>query len=314
MNSEPILGSGLFSSYQRLEKLGEGTYGIVYKAVHRLSGAIVALKIIRPHAAYEGLPATMFREIAILRSLSHPSIIRMHEIDAADGIYGVAFDFIPHDLSKLIWMQKGKPLNPELCRSYAYQILCAVTYLHLHRILHRDIKPSNILLDDEGLLKLCDFGLSRRFSIPLQPYSPDVVTHAYRAPELFLHNEFYELGIDVWSAGCVIAEMVRGGPLFPADSDIDVAHRVFKALGTPPADVLNQFADIRNNGVTFPMHEKVELGIVLGSDDHLLIDLLARMLAIDPHQRISAIDALNHPYFNQLSKTVKRMCRPIVAR
>jgi serine/threonine protein kinase len=217
---------------------------------------------------------------------------------------------MPHDLRKLLRVLKGRPIERELCRSYAYQTLCGLYYLHIHRVIHRDVKPDNLLLDAEGHLKLCDFGLSRIFSIPIRNYTEGVVTLWYRAPELFLHNEFYELGIDVWSAGCVIAEMARGAPLFMADCDLDLTYKVFQALGTPPDDVLQGFADVRSGKVSIPPYCPMDGEKLLGTQDPLLINLIERLLAIDPRRRITAKEALHHPYFDPLSPTIKRLCYP----
>jgi serine/threonine protein kinase len=303
--------SGVLENYERQDKLGEGTYGIVYKAVHRPSRDVVALKIMRADEESEGLSTTTLRELAILRSLNHPCIIRLRDADISDNTCTLVFDYMPHDLRKLMQRCKAKPLDPRLCRSYAYQILCGLYYLHIHRVIHRDVKPDNLLLNVEGHLKLCDFGLSRIFSIPIRNYTSGVVTLWYRAPELFLHNEFYELGIDVWSAGCVIAEMVRGAPLFTADSDVDLAHQVFSVLGTPSEDLLNEFADVQSKKATFPNYPPVPLRKLLKTKDVNLVNLLQKLLAIDPRQRITAKEALNHPYFDSLSQTIKNLCYPV---
>jgi serine/threonine protein kinase len=177
--------------------------------------------------------------------------------------------------------------------------------------LHRDIKPDNLLIDSAGHLKICDFGLARMFTIPVREFTFGVVTQWYRAPELFLHNEFYELAIDIWAAGCVIAEMYRGSALFCADSDVAMVHVVFAALGTPSDDVLNQFSDIRTGKVTAPRHEGRPMGELLGTEDMYLIDLVQRMLTIDPRKRITAREALHHPYFHGVPQLIREMCYPM---
>jgi serine/threonine protein kinase len=299
-----------FANYQRQEKLGGGTYGVVYKAIDLSSRDVVAIKIMRIDQECEGVSSTTLREIAILRSLNHPSIIRLRDALVSDVACSLVFDYMPHDLRNLLARHKGKPIDPRLCCSYAYQLLCGIYYLHIHRVMHRDVKPDNLLLDAEGHLKLCDFGLSRIFSLPIRNYTAGVVTLWYRAPELFLHNDFYELGVDIWSAGCVIAEMVRGAPLFVADSDVDLAYRVFQSLGTPPDDVLNDFGDVKSQKVSFPSYPQPDLKQLLCTKDPQLIDLLGKLLAIDPRQRITAKQALRHPYFNDLSQTIKNLCYP----
>jgi serine/threonine protein kinase len=302
--------SAAFLNYERQDKLGEGTYGVVYRAVHRPTGDTVAIKIMRTDQESEGVSPTTLREMAILRCLNHPNTIRLRDATVSEVLCSLVFDYMPHDLRKLLRGLKGRPINPELCRSYAYQTLCGLYYLHIHRVIHRDVKPDNLLLDAEGNLKLCDFGLSRIFSIPIRNYTEGVVTLWYRAPELFLHNDFYELGIDIWSAGCVIAEMARGTPLFVADSDLDLVHKVFRALGTPPDDVLQGFTDVSSGKVAIPPYPPVDREKLLNTQDPQLIDLVERLLAIDPRRRITAKDALHHPYFDRLSMTIKRLCYP----
>jgi serine/threonine protein kinase len=127
---------------------------------------------------------------------------------------------------------------------------------------------------------------------------------------LLLHNEFYEVSVDVWSAGCVIAEMASGAVLFKGDSDIDMAHQVFEILGSPSHDVAQNFADVRHGKFAVADHAPANLGEILGIDDALLIDLLMKMLAIDPARRITAKEALNHPYFDYLPTVVRDMCYP----
>jgi serine/threonine protein kinase len=301
---------GAFANYERKDKLGEGTYGVVYKAVHLLSGDTVALKIMRLDQESEGVSPTTLREMAILRCLNHPNTICLREATVSESACTLVMDYMPHDLGRLLRGRQWRPLDPELCRSYAYQTLCGLYYLHIHRVIHRDVKPDNLLLDAEGHLKLCDFGLSRVFSIPIRNYTKGVVTVAYRAPELFLHNDFYEIGIDLWSAGCVIAEMARGTPLFAADSDLDLIHKVFSALGTPPSDVLQEFGDVKSGKVSIPVFPPADSETLLGTRDPLLINLVERLLAIDPRRRITAKEALRHPYFDTLSKTIKELCYP----
>jgi serine/threonine protein kinase len=166
------------------------------------------------------------------------------------------------------------------------------------------------LVDADGSLKICDFGLSRRYSIPIPQYTPTIQTGSYRSPEIFLHNGFYEPAVDIWSAGCVLAEITRGKPLFEADSDTDLIHKVFQAFGTPPADVMDQFVDVHAGQVTVPAYPRMPANELFMTDDRQLISLCERMLAIDPKRRITAKDALRHPYFDQVSRLIKDKCYP----
>jgi serine/threonine protein kinase len=120
----------------------------------------------------------------------------------------------------------------------------------------------------------------------------------------------HEVGIDIWSMGCVLAEMVRGAPLFAADSDLDLVHKVFRALGTPPGDPLQEFADVKSGKVLIPEYPPMDGERLLGTQDPLLINLVERLLTIDPRRRIIAKEALQHPYFDALSTTIKKLCYP----
>jgi serine/threonine protein kinase len=303
-SSEPL------ANYQRQDKLASGTYGEVYKAIDLSTDEVVAIKTERFDRDAPGVSPATLREIAILRSLNHPNVIRLRDTLVTDVHCSLVFDYVPYDLRKLLARHNGRPIDPRLCCSYAYQLLCGIYYLHVHRVMHRDMKPDNLLVDTEGFLKLCDFGLARLFSVPMRNYTPGVVTQLYRALELFLHNDFYELGIDVWSAGCVIAEMTRGRPLFSADSDRSLAHKVFQSLGTPPDDVINEFADVAAQKVSFPSYPRGDMKQLFCTEDAQLIDHLGKILTIDPRQRITAKQALNHTYFNDVSRTIRDLCYP----
>jgi serine/threonine protein kinase len=298
------------SRFVKTAKLGEGTYGIVYRVLDKETGEPFAAKVIHLTNEAEGISPTTLREVSILRRMDHCNIVKFYEASIHPTSLTLILEFLPSDLYKLLAKLKGVPLKPDLCCSYAYQLLCGIYYLHTHRVIHRDIKPANLLIDAEGRLKICDFGLARSFTLPLTKLARGVVTQWYRSPELLLHNEFYEVAVDVWSAGCVIAEMASGTVLFKGDSDIDMAHQVFQILGTPSDDVIQGFSDINQGKFVAPDHSPVNLGEILGTDDPLLVDLLSKMLAIDPRRRITAKEALNHPYFDNLPTVVRDMCYP----
>ncbi|KAG9877939.1 cell division control protein 2 serine/threonine protein kinase, partial [Aureobasidium melanogenum] len=243
-------------NYQKMEKIGEGTYGVVYKArdLTTPDNRIVALKKIRLEAEDEGVPSTAIREISLLKEMSDPNIVRLFNIVHADGhkLY-LVFEYLDLDLKKYMEALpvsqggRGKPL-PEGCmdgraghmglgeamvKKFMHQLCAGIRYCHAHRILHRDLKPQNLLIDKEGNLKLADFGLARAFGVPLRTYTHEVVTLWYRAPEILLGGRQYSTGVDMWSVGCIFAEMATRKPLFPGDSEIDEIFKIFRILGTP---------------------------------------------------------------------------------
>ena len=324
--------------YKRLEKLGEGTYGEVYKAQDLLLDRFVALKKMKLEQDENGIPPTTLREMSILLSISHPNIMKLEDFIINRTSLTFIFEYLEHDLRYYLIHTKSR-IQMNLLRSYAYQILSGINCLHSHQILHRDIKPENILLNREGYLKICDFGLARHFDIPIRQYSTNVVSQWYRAPELLLGAPLYGLPIDVWSAGCTIAEMCKGLPLFEGDSDVDQLHKIFKVLGTPlqgqcklmnnteyeiddetkqPKNVSFKMNFLNRNDeneykiisseVSFPIYQKKDLTKEIQTDNLELIDLIQKMLIFDPDKRITIQEAMKHPFFNSLPQTIRKMC------
>ncbi|KAF1935034.1 cell division control protein 2 [Clathrospora elynae] len=305
-------------NYQKLEKVGEGTYGVVYKARDLTNGGrIVALKKIRLEAEDEGVPSTAIREISLLKEMKHPNIMRLINIVHADGhkLYLVC-EFLDLDLKKFMEALpvsdggRGKAL-PEGCsvqlarlglgdaviKKLMLQLCEGVRYCHSHRVLHRDLKPQNLLIDSDGNLKLADFGLARAFGVPLRTYTHEVVTLWYRAPEILLGVRQYSTGVDMWSVGCIFAEMCTRKPLFPGDSEIDEIFKIFRTLGTPSEDAwpgVTSYPDFKSS---FPKWRRDYSAVLCHNLDDAGLDLLEAMLVYDPAGRISAKAAVNHPYF-----------------
>ncbi|KAJ0123679.1 cell division control protein 2 [Diaporthe amygdali] len=310
-------------NFQKLEKLGEGTYGVVYKARDLANGGrIVALKKIRLEAEDEGVPSTAIREISLLKEMKHPNIMRLFNIVHAQShsLYLVC-EFLDLDLKKYMDALpvsdggKGKAL-PEgsseslghlglgdaMVKKFMWQLCSGVRYCHSHRVLHRDLKPQNLLIDRDGSLKLADFGLGRAFGVPLRTYTHEVVTLWYRAPEILLGGRQYSTGIDMWSVGCIFAEMCTRKPLFPGDSEIDEIFKIFRTLGTPSEDVwpgVTSYPDFKSS---FPKWVRDYSTVLCNNLDDIGLDLLELMLLYDPAGRISAKAAINHPYFEDLSE------------
>jgi len=191
-------------------------------------------------------------------------------------------------------------VDPLLVKSYLFQLLSGINYCHSHRIIHRDLKPQNLLIDQNGSLKLADFGLARAYCVPFRTYTHEVVTLWYRAPEVLLGSKEYAAPLDMWSAGCIFAEMVTKRPLFPGDSEIDQIFRIFRTLGTPGEEEWPGVTKLPDYKPTFPKWKKQSLGQNLPNIDPQGLDLLKQMLIYQPSKRISAKEALQHPYFNEL--------------
>ncbi|XP_054773758.1 cyclin-dependent kinase 1-like [Lytechinus pictus] len=285
----------------KIEKLGEGTYGVVYKGRHKKTGKIVALKKIRLESEEEGVPSTAIREISLLRELdSHPNIVLLEDVLMEPQRLYLVFEYLTMDLKKYMESLKGKQMDPALVKSYLHQMVDGIKFCHCRRILHRDLKPQNLLIDNNGTIKLADFGLARAFGIPVRVYTHEVVTLWYRAPEVLLGATKYACPVDMWSLGCIFAEMVTKRPLFHGDSEIDQLFRIFRTLGTPTEETWPGVTQLQDYKPTFPMWNEPNLkGAVKGMGAEGL-DLLKRMLIYDPSKRITAKASMNHPYFNDL--------------
>jgi len=288
--------------YQKIEKLGEGTYGTVYKARIRGQSKFVALKKIKVEAEDEGVPSTAIREISLLKELDHPTIVKLLEVIHADAKLYLVFEFLEQDLKKYMDSQV-QGIDKMLIKSYMYQLLKGIEFCHAHRVLHRDLKPQNLLIDTQGNIKLADFGLARAFGIPVRAYTHEVVTLWYRAPEILLGSKQYACPVDIWSLGPIFAEMVTRRPLFPGDSEIDELYRIFRLLGTPTEDTWPGVSALPDYKPTFPTWRGTPIEQSVPGLEPYGVDLLSDMMKYEPAKRITAKTALHHPYFADLDKT-----------
>lgn len=280
--------------YQKVEKIGEGTYGTVYKAKVKGREDFVALKKIKLEAEDEGVPSTAIREISLLKELHHPNVVRLLEVIHSENRLYLVFEFLDMDLKKHMDVSDDK-LNMGTIRSYLYQLLAGVAFCHSHRVLHRDLKPQNLLISKRGEMKLADFGLARAFGIPIRTYTHEVVTLWYRAPEILLGTRKYACAVDVWSIGCIFAELVTRRPLFPGDSEIDELFRIFRVLGTPTEETWPGVSSMPDYKPTFPNWPPQPISNAVPGLDPLGCDLLSKMLCYEPCSRISAKAAMQHP-------------------
>ncbi|XP_036051276.1 cyclin-dependent kinase 3 isoform X2 [Onychomys torridus] len=295
-------------AFQKVEKIGEGTYGVVYKAKNKETGQLVALKKIRLDVETEGVPSTAIREISLLKELKHPNIVKLLDVIHREKKLYLVFEFLTQDLKKHMDSTPTSGLPLHVVKSYLSQLLQGLNYCHCHRVIHRDLKPQNLLINEFGAIKLADFGLARAFGVPLRTYTHEVVTLWYRAPEILLGSKFYSTAVDVWSIGCIFAEMVTGKPLFPGDSEIDQLFRIFRTLGTPSEATwpgVSQLSDYKSSFPKWTRKELEEIMPRLGPEGK---DLLLQLLQYDPSQRISAKTALAHPYFSTECSPVSRHC------
>jgi len=282
--------------YTKIDKLGEGTYGIVYKAKNKESGEVVALKRIRLDSEDEGVPCTAIREISLLKELKHSNIVRLYDVIHTEKKLTLVFEHLDQDLKKYL-DECGGVMAKATIKSFLQQLLRGIAFCHEHRVLHRDLKPQNLLINRKGELKLADFGLARAFGIPVRSYSHEVVTLWYRAPDVLMGSRKYSTPIDLWSAGCIFAEMATGRPVFPGASVQDQLLKIFKILGTPTQQTWSSITELPEYKVDFPMHPPQKLTSVVTGLDADGYDLLEKLLQYDPNKRPTAPAALQHSYF-----------------
>ncbi|KAK2954222.1 putative Cyclin-dependent kinase 3 [Blattamonas nauphoetae] len=296
--------SGL-ERYKKIEKIGEGTYGVVYKASDVLTGRLVAVKKIRLGFGEDGVPVTALREIATQRELQHPNIVKLIETIHTGKQLFLIFEYLPLDLRHCLESSSNEDSQPsfskQIIKSFAFQLLKGVAYCHSHGIIHRDLKPQNILLDDLGTIKIGDFGLARSFSIPTRAYSHDVVTLWYRPPEILLGSDKYDTSADLWSCGCIIAELFLGRPLFEGDSEIDQLYKIFSILGTPTQELWKGLTSCRYWREEFPKWSQPRLAEILEDVEPSLLDIVQNLLLYNPQNRLTALDALSHPFFDEFA-------------
>jgi len=295
------MGRKFESKYEVIEMamLGEGTYGKVYKAKCTSTGRSVALKKMKLDSEDEGVPSTAIREIALLKELNHENVVQLLDVFCSTTKMILVFEFLENDLKKYM-KGRGCQLEPQTIKSLGYQLCRGIEFCHANRVIHRDLKPQNLLIDSKLRLKLADFGLARAYTVPVPKYTHEVVTVWYRPLEILLGSALYSVPVDLWSTGCILAEMATGGPLFAGDSEIDTIFKIFQKLGTPSSEQWPGVADLPDYKPTFPKwkhkgwenirNTKAQVGPVG-------IDLLEKLMAYDPSKRISGRRALQHPYF-----------------
>ncbi|XP_044745349.1 cyclin-dependent kinase-like 4 isoform X1 [Coccinella septempunctata] len=283
--------------YEKLGKLGEGSYGVVYKCRSRDTGEIVAIKKFTESEEDPLIRKIALREIRLLKNLKHPNLINLIEVFRRKRRLHLVFEFCERTvLNELERFPRGCP--DLLTQQIVWQTLKAVAYCHHHGCIHRDIKPENILLTSTGIVKLCDFGFARMLS-PGENYTDYVATRWYRSPELLVGDTQYGTPVDVWAIGCVLAELIRGEAIWPGKSDVDQLYLIRCTVG----DLLPRHMQaFKNNdffqGIILPTPQQlIPLESKFPTTSETTIDFLKKCLDKDPSKRWTCSELLGHEYF-----------------
>ncbi|KAL8144362.1 hypothetical protein V2J09_017394 [Rumex salicifolius] len=286
-------------SFQKLDKIGQGTYSSVYKARDLETGRIVAMKKVRFLNMEPESVRFMAREIIILRRLDHPNVMKLEGLVSSrmsDSLY-LIFEYMEHDLVGLLGTP-GNWFTESQIKCYIQQLLQGLEHCHNRGVLHRDIKGANLLINNDGVLKIGDFGLATFFRPErAEPLTSRVVTLWYRAPELLLGSTDYGIAVDMWSAGCILAELFAGKPIMPGRTEVEQMHKIFKLCGSPSDSYWKKLK--LPHATSFKPTQPYKRGIAETFSDFpssalALVDVL---LAIEPEKRGNASSALSSEFF-----------------
>ena len=286
--------------YKALKAHGTGRYGTVFKAAHRATGEIVAIKRMKRKVGSWD-ECMQLREVQSLRKLSHPHIVKLKEVIREDEYFYLVFEYLDQNLDQLCKAraQRESSFSESSVRDMVRQLLQALAYVHERGFFHRDVKPENILVAGASTLKLADFGVAREIrSRP--PYTRYIGTRWYRAPELLLRATDYSASIDVWAVGTIMAELLALRPLFPGSTEADQIHRIAAVLGAPTAATWQQGIVLaQTRGVRFPKTDATPLAQLVPNASADALDLMSLLLRWDPATRPTAAQALRHPFLQK---------------
>jgi serine/threonine protein kinase len=249
------------------------------------------------------------RETTALKNANHPNIIGLKGVIWDGPNLQLVLEFMDSDIKR--WLNYGtRKCEADLLRSYAFQLLCGCAVLHLHGIVHHNLQPSHVLINKHGLLKLCDFGSAILSEFPRSVPEQKLTLVSYRAPELLIEPPIADYPVDIWSCGCIIAELARGTPLFCGDCAVDQLLKICQTMGSPTRNEWPEFYKRTHPEMQFPNGPTPPLGDLVPTGDPALLNLLSKLLKVNPAKRATAAEALRHPYFDQLPAVLRATCLP----
>ncbi|KZV71521.1 Pkinase-domain-containing protein [Peniophora sp. CONT] len=292
--------------WQLIREMGSGAYGVVASAADEISGETVAIKMVTRVFDKVSLAKRALRELTLLRHFNnHENITGLIDVDAiAPGFNEIYLFMEPMEADLHQIIKSGQALTNEHTQYFVYQILRGMKYIHSASVVHRDLKPGNLLVNSDCELKICDFGLSRGFDAQSEDgvshMTEYVATRWYRAPEIMLAFRRYDTAIDVWSIGCILAELLLGKPMFKGKDYVDQLNKILDFVGTPSDEVLKRIASDKARAYvrTLPIRKKQPLNKVIPNADPQALDLLEKLLAFDPAARLTVEQAIAHPWLS----------------
>lgn len=290
----------------KTDKLGEGAYGAVYRVKDK-QGNVFAMKKYKDHGDNDGVDPTTIRELCIARQMRNDNIVSLYEVEkVGKDVFGI-YEYVEMDLHK--FLRQNKTLSLSTVRQIMYDILSGIAYIHNRDVMHRDLKPQNILYD-KGVTKIADLGAGR-YEEKNVNYTSIIVTLWYRAPEILLGEQQYNEKIDMWSIGCILLEMFKGEPIFRgADSQIGMLFEIFQLLGVPKEEALTKLRYFKLENYPEWQDSKLDEFFNSFSINDPNVQKLARgLLEFDPAKRISALEALENPFFDSIRKPINTLPR-----
>ncbi|PWA44541.1 protein kinase-like domain-containing protein [Artemisia annua] len=283
--------------YEKVEEVARGSGGVVWKAIDKHSGRVVAIKQLMSKC-YSAQERMNLREVkSLIKMNDHPNIVKLKEIIHEHEILFLVFEYMEFSLYQRMQQQK-KPFSETEIKNMCFQVFHGLAYMHHNGYIHRDLKPANLLVDKDRI-KICDLGQAREMNPEQQPFTYEVATLWYRAPEVYLQAPVYNSAVDMWAMGAIIAELFTLKPLFQGDSEADVMHKICSVLGAPTNSTWFRGLELaKNMCYRFPDLPGMRFSELLPNASPELVNLVATLLSWQPSSRPTAIEVLRHPFFH----------------